>query len=182
MNTKRIIWIVAAIVGGVACLLACAAGYLIYQVGSVSVQAKKSSAMVGNRAPDFTLISLDQEMVKLSDQLDKPVFLCFGATWCPDCKNESPLLQQLHEQHPEIKVIWVDSKEDSTKVKLFLKEEGLTFKTLLDQNGKVAQQYMVWAIPTVFVIDTDGLIKARFVETLTQKQIDDILVKLGIEP
>jgi thiol-disulfide isomerase/thioredoxin len=165
MKKKRWIWIIVGTAGAVACLFACAAGYVLYQLGSSYTQAARGAALVGNRGLP-----------------DGPVFLCFGTTWCPDCKKEAPLLQKLHEQHPEVTVLWIDSNEEPAKVEQFLVEEQLTFHTLLDQDGNVARQYMIWAVPTVFVVDAHGIIQARFVEQLTQEQIDATLSDLGIAP
>lgn len=181
MNNKKVLWIVIGITAGIFCLAACAVVFVLFQVGSFVSRSSQSVSLVGNAAPDFTLVSLDGETMRLSEMLDQPVFLCFGTTWCPDCKKEAPLLQELHEKHPDVNVIWVDSKEDSDVIAEFLSSEGLTFTTLVDPDGSVAQEYMVWAVPTTFVIDTDGIIKARFVERITQQQVDDTLSNLGGE-
>lgn len=182
MKKKHILWIVLSLAGGAACLFACAVGYILYQVGTTASNASKSAALIGNAAPDFALVSLDEKTVHLSQMLDRPVYLCFGTTWCPDCKKEAPLLQKFHEQHPEVRVLWIDSQEDPATVKQYMKQEGLTLPVVVDPDGRVAKDYMVWAVPTIYIIDTDGIIKARFVENLTQEDLDKTLSDLGIEP
>jgi peroxiredoxin len=182
MNKKRTIWIIAAVAGSLVCLCACVAGLVFYQYGLSISGRMKSAALVGNPAPDFNLSSVDQETVGLIELRDKPIFLCFGTTWCPDCKQEAPLLQQLHEQHPEVNVVWIDVEESLDEVKQFQEEEGLTFPMLLDLDGSVSQEYMIWGYPMVYVIDAEGIIQARFVERLTQERIDETMLQLGIEP
>lgn len=58
--------------------------------------------------------------------------MTIGATWCPDYKREAPLLQKLHEDHPEITIIMVDSKEEKSVVNEFVDAYGITYYVALD--------------------------------------------------
>ena len=56
---------------------------------SIAVQAGAASLAVGDKAPDFEVITLAGETFKLSDYAgEKPVYLKFWATWCSPCKRE----------------------------------------------------------------------------------------------
>ncbi len=48
----------------------------------------------------------------------------------------------------------------ATKVKIFMAELGLTFRALLDPKGEVVRAYRLRGIPTTFLIDRTGVIRA----------------------
>jgi thiol-disulfide isomerase/thioredoxin len=125
---------------------------------------------------------LSGETVRLSDFRGQPVLLTLGASWCVDCRREAPLLQALHERHPELVVLMVDSKEDLGTVQRYADEFGFTFPVVLDLDGAVAQTYRVLAIPTELLIDEKGIIRARLVEQVTEEKLAALLPKVGIEP
>lgn len=113
-------------------------------------------------APDFTLRTIDNKLVKLSDYRGKVVFLNFWATWCPPCRMELPSMEKLYEKlrnQPFI-IIGVNVDEaDPNGVKNFVKNMNLTFPVLLD-DGSVSKLYNINAIPTTIIIKKDGMIDA----------------------
>ena len=48
-------------------------------------------------APDFTVLNEQGEEVTLSSYFGKPIILNFWATWCPNCREEMPDFQDIHE-------------------------------------------------------------------------------------
>lgn len=140
------------------------------------------SLKAGDAAPDFELTALSGETVRLSQSRGKPVLLSFGATWCPDCRREAPLLQTLHQAHPELVVLAVDIEEDQAIVQQFVDEMGLTYPTLLDTDGKVKELYRVFAIPTEFFIDEEGIIRATIIEQVTPQSLEAYLPLIGVTP
>jgi len=140
-----------------------------------------TSLAVGDAAPDFELQALDGTTVRLSDLQGKPVLLTFGATWCPDCLAEAPLLEELHQKYPDLIVLAVDSKEGVDIVQNYVDEFGITHRILLDEDGSVSQLYQVFAIPTELFIDADGIIRAKLVEKVTPQMLEEKLPLIGID-
>ena len=140
-----------------------------------------TSLAVGEPAPDFELQALDGTSVCLSDFLGKPVLLTFGTTWCPDCRAEAPLLEELHQKYPELVVLAVDTKERIDAVRAYADELGITHRILLDLDGSVSQLYQVFAIPTELFIDADGVIRAKLVERVTPEILEDKLPLIGVD-
>lgn len=141
-----------------------------------------SSLKVGDSAPDFELISLEGESIRLSQFKGQPVLLSLSATWCPDCRLEVTLLQELHEEHPGLTVLMVDSREGPDVVRDFADEFGITYPILLDRNGEVMELYQVFAIPTNLFVDADGIIRAKLIEQVTAKLLAEKLPLIGVEP
>ena len=175
--------ILAAVFGGL-CLLACLG------VGTTALLApaiyqfslNQTSLKVGTLAPDFEADALNGEVIRLSQFRGEPVLLTFGTTWCPDCRLEAPVVQELHENYPELVVLLVDSNENADTVQEFVDEIGITHPVLLDSDGSISRLYQVFAIPTGLFIDSDGLIRAKVVERVTPDLLADKLPLIGIQP
>lgn len=180
MKNNKALWIsLAALVGGFICLFGCVALGLVGAAGFGLYQMKNPMAL-GTAAPDFELATLSGDTIQLSDFQGQPVVLSIGATWCPDCRREAPLLQNLHETYPEVVVISVDSREDSETVQAFADEFGLTFPIALDYDGDVLESYGVIAIPTLFFVDQQGLVQAQLVEQVSEEKLEESLTKIGV--
>jgi cytochrome c biogenesis protein CcmG, thiol:disulfide interchange protein DsbE len=165
------------------CLICClAAGAIALAFPSLyKTTLNATSLAVGGAAPDFELQTLEGTPVQLSDFQGQPVLLTFGATWCPDCRVETPLLVELSRKYPELVILSVDSKESADIVQNYADESGIPYPTLLDEDGSVGQLYDVFAIPTVLFIDADGIIRAKIIEKVTPEILEDKLPLIGID-
>lgn len=142
----------------------------------------RSSLAIGGSAPDFELSAPTGETIRLSQYRGQPIILSIGATWCPDCRVEVPLLEELHQAHPELIVLLIDSKESPDVIQGFADEFGITHPILLDRDGKGSDLYQVIAIPTDLFIDKDGIIRAKFIESVTPQLLAERLPLIGITP
>jgi len=99
--------------------------------------------------------------VQLSDYRGKRVIVNFWATWCPPCRAEIPDFQKLYEKKDvEILAVNLTETEESTEgVEEFVKEFGMTFPVVMDENSDVSNTYQVSAYPTSYMIDSNGRIQ-----------------------
>jgi peroxiredoxin len=184
-STKKTNWflIISASLAGL-CVLGClAVGALALLFPSIyQTYLQNSSLAVGDPAPDFELTALTGETVRLSQFRGQPVLLTFSASWCPDCRVEAPLLEDVHKAHPELVILLVDLKESPNAVQAFVDDFGMTHPVLLDRDGSVSEQYQVFAIPTELFIDEDGIIRAKIIERVTPELLAKYLPLIGIQP
>jgi cytochrome c biogenesis protein CcmG, thiol:disulfide interchange protein DsbE len=126
-------------------------------------EAMGMTKVAGKAAPDFTLPSIDGQQVSLQQYRGKVVFLNFWATWCIPCREEMPGLEQLHQKYQSegFVVLAIDLKESAEQVKTFFQKHGLSFPSLLDQQGSVFRDYLVAGMPTTYLIGRDGKLFAR---------------------
>jgi peroxiredoxin len=142
----------------------------------------KSGPVRGSTAPDFSLTTTKGELIQLSSLKGKPIVLNFWATWCKPCEYEMPLIQEIFESYSsELVVIGVNVSEEMADVQNYLDQHELTFPVLLDMNHKVSTLYRVSGIPVSFFIDSEGIIQAIQVGTLSENQIEHNLEQLGVD-
>jgi peroxiredoxin len=58
-------------------------------------------------------------------------------------------------------ILAVDLRERKEKINSFVKTNGYTFPVLLDSMGAVANTYGIRAIPTTYLLDSEGRIVGR---------------------
>ena len=134
-----------------------------------SGQAPDSQLRVGHAAPDFTAPDVRSRPIRLAHFRGKQaVLLNFWATWCVPCRLEMPTMEQAYREHKgrglEILAVSIDVGHlpvVAASVAQFMEELKLTFPALLDPEMEVARRYRVFGIPVSFLIDREGIIRAR---------------------
>jgi cytochrome c biogenesis protein CcmG, thiol:disulfide interchange protein DsbE len=114
-------------------------------------------------APDLDLPTLDGDgRGSLADYRGKVVVLNFWASWCPPCREESPLLERWHRRmvKRDGTVLGVDVLDVTSDAQDFIAKYKLTYPMLKDRDGNSLESYGVVQYPETFVIDRRGRIAA----------------------
>jgi peroxiredoxin len=123
----------------------------------------KIGTAVGNRAPDFSLSDLNNQKYHLKEVVGKNqvTLVNFWATWCGPCRAEIPELIRFYGRYSRQKValLALNLQEKPANVRKFAQNAGMDFPVLLDVAGKIAGAYKVYAIPTTWIIDRNGIIR-----------------------
>jgi peroxiredoxin len=145
-------------------------------VTSIDLGANAAGAapVVGAIPPDFTAMTWDGQTVSLSDYAGKPIWLTFGASWCPDCRTEAPDVEATYQAYKDqglvILAVFID--ESGADIGTYAQRAGLTFPIAVDQNETIAGTYRTLGIPTHFFIGTDGRIKDVRIGALPKTEMD----------
>ena len=128
-------------------------------------------------APDFSLTTLDNRTIRLSDLRGRPVLLNFWATWCPYCRAGMAAMQATHQRYgDQVTLLGVNVAEPADVVASFVPQYGITYPILLDHDGDTGNRlYRVQGFPTTLFITSDGVVSARHVGPLTEAAIDQYL-------
>jgi len=119
-------------------------------------------AQVGKKAPDFT-VSDGSSTIRLSNYHGKVVLLNFWASWCGPCIQETPALQQLHRDRPDLQIVGVSVDTDEGSYRRFLKRFGVDTPNVMDPEQKAAKLYHTDGWPETYIIDRNGIIRRKIV-------------------
>jgi len=119
-----------------------------------------------NKAPDFTLPTLEGTTITLSQIEGRPVVLVFWATWCPYCRIQLRYLEAAAKQQNEKSVMFlgVNVGETKSKIENFFGDYQPTMIVALDETRAVFNEYNSrfhnpGYMPITFFIDSQGVVK-----------------------
>jgi peroxiredoxin len=140
-----------------------------YVIGS----APANGLRPGDRAPDFTavrgdgstfmLTDLAGRPVRLADLRGKAVWVNFWASWCPPCQAETPVLRDTYAAFRDrgLEVVGISVQEtNAADVAAYANRYGLGYTVAADLSADIFHRYGVYALPTQYFIDPDGIIRA----------------------
>ena len=124
-----------------------------------------ASLSVGDMAPEFEAKKLDGTTFRLSDYRGKKaVLIDFWATWCGPCIDEIPMIKSIAETYRDqgLEVVGVSLDRDEQALRDFVKEENLSYVQVFEKEKSqtIAKSYGVWGIPSVFLVNKNGVINA----------------------
>lgn len=162
---------------------------LLLSAGASSAYAFRNISP-GDKAPDFTLPSLDGNEVSLASYDGKIVVLLLWATDTESKRERSAELlkaiESIVERHGKKGVTALSISVDTDgrdRVAAIVEQSGAAFPTLLDVDGHVYGSYGVFVLPTVGIIGKDGTLKKAFGYTSEMEKVieGEIQVLLGLK-
>lgn len=152
----------------------------ICSVTLLSGCTKDRSWKVGERAPEISVLDLEDRTVKLSDFKGKAVVLRFWATGCQACVAGMPVLDRSSRQYRDrgLAVLAVNMANPKALVETFAKGLKLSYPVLLDPALIAAKKYGVKSVPTTYFIDKKGIAVKAVVGDVTQEQFEKTVDEL----
>jgi peroxiredoxin/outer membrane lipoprotein-sorting protein len=155
--------------------------------GSQPPALPEQKNMTGEKAPSFSMPSLDGKQVSLSDYSGKPVLVLFWSAQSPMSMKALPSVQKASQDLKSrgISVVGVNMDANREAVEKAVKEAGVTFPVLLDY--KKAQQTATaysggrMGLPTTFVVGKDGKVVGSVAGARTASDFEAELDKLGVK-
>ncbi len=125
---------------------------------------------IGAKAPDFEGPDPNGKTLKMSDILKKSKVLVidFWASWCRPCRRENPyvvkIYKKYHDKGLNIIGVGLDKQGDKQKWLDAIKQDKLDWyhvSHLQYWQEPIARQYGVMSIPATFILDKNGIIRAK---------------------
>jgi peroxiredoxin len=119
------------------------------------------SGLIGHAAPDFQpAVQAGAQMGRISSLKGQVVLIDFFATWCGPCRAMMPHIEKMHRElgGKGLKVLGV-SAESAEIVAGAADKFHVTYTLASDESEGISQSYKVYALPTMVVIDRQGLVR-----------------------
>jgi thiol-disulfide isomerase/thioredoxin len=145
---------------------------------------------VDRALPNVRLPALAGDSLALTSLRGKVAVIDFWGTWCGPCVESMPKIQKLHETFGPrgVQVVGFGVEfqpktldEARQLVGAFMAKHALTFPTLIDLRGRVAEGLMFPAFPTTWVVDRSGRVRfqnagsSEVTGRILEEQIESLL-------
>ncbi|MFS0784701.1 thioredoxin-dependent thiol peroxidase [Bacillus sp. 1P06AnD] len=123
------------------------------------------TAIIGRKAPDFTLASTEGKQISLSDYEGKFVVLYFyPKDMTPGCTTEACDFRDRQAGFAESGAVVLGVSPDPiNRHDTFKEKHGLSFPLLSDEDHSVAEAYGVWKLKKNFGKEYMGIERSTFI-------------------
>ena len=140
-----------------------------------------TDAKTDTPAPAFTLERLDGPAVHFPEQYrGQVVAIRFWADWCPYCHAEMQALEPVYRQYRDrgLAILAVNVLQPLETVRPFVQKLEISYEVLLDPQGEVTGDYQIMGLPMTFIVDRQGVIRARIVGESTPEVFERAIATL----
>jgi thiol-disulfide isomerase/thioredoxin len=126
-------------------------------------------------APTFSLPALGHpgQRVSLAGYTGKPLVVNFFASWCPSCKQETPLLASFYRtEHGTVPLVGMDENDTEGKALSFVKASGVTYPLAWDPSIIAGNAYDVAAMPQTFFLNAKHHIVYHVIGQITTAELN----------
>ena len=134
-------------------------------------------------APRFHAKALSGEQFTNDSVKGKVVLFEFWTTWCPYCKNEESLVNDVTDEFSAkgLIVIAVDVGESKKVVQKYLKEHPRKCRIVLTEDTNLAAMYAATTYPIYVVVDRDGNVAGTQHGAGGERALWRMLARAGLE-
>jgi thiol-disulfide isomerase/thioredoxin len=114
-------------------------------------------------APAFSVPGLSPGAPALDSRnlAGRVTVLTFWASWCVPCRSELPrLVNDLSKRN--VALVGVDTNDSRSEAMRFLANRKLQFPSGFDDEGRVAEAFRLYGLPSTVVLTASGLVAAHY--------------------
>jgi cytochrome c biogenesis protein CcmG/thiol:disulfide interchange protein DsbE len=107
------------------------------------------------------LTDLDGNPVRLADLRGKVVWINFWASWCPPCQYETPTLRTMDQTYRDrgLAIVGIQVQQTVAAGREYAERYDLEYTIGADVTGRIFHAYRVFALPTQFFVDANGVLR-----------------------
>jgi thiol-disulfide isomerase/thioredoxin len=131
------------------------------------IRRMKDKNGLGKAIPDFSQGDISGHVISPRLYKNSVLLLDFWATWCPPCMAEMPNLMSLYNEFNQkgFAIISINLDTDRSRLDKFIKAFNPPWPIIFSGDGfddKIAKQYNVKDIPSVWLVDKTGTLRFLF--------------------
>lgn len=137
--------------------------------------------IIGEKPPVQDFSDEKGNKVSLSQFETEPLWIIFWASWCPDCRNQlsqAVEMQKIAEKYG-VKILLIDrlnpEKESIKAAQDEMKNLGISFDCIYDQDEYAYKQWGIKEIPTAVVLNKNGCVAGYTSNTISMGQAEAML-------
>ncbi len=140
--------------------------------------ADKSVPKIGETPPAISCNDVTGEYISLNRLKGNVVVIYFWSSTC--CGDRLKQLEPWFSlnKYKGLSILAVNVGGDENSVKLFARNNGLTFTMLTDEHGMISRQYGVIGFPTIFILDRNGVIRNKIVGDINAAYLFKLVSRL----
>lgn len=113
--------------------------------------------------PPFRLSTLDGGTVTQEQCRDRVCVLAIWATWCPPCREEVKIFNELTARFGgDVLVLGISVDEDHEELRRFLGEVRVDYRIALAEDGFLRSLGFTGSLPFTLVVGPEGRIRLRY--------------------
>ena len=134
-------------------------------------------------APNFNAKTTAGEKFTNDSLKGHVVLLQFWTTWCPYCRREQPIVDDLDKEFRDqgLVVLAVDVNESKKKVKQYLEQNPRACRIVLTEDTNLAAMYAANSFPIYVVINREGNIVATQHGAGGERALRSMLARAGLK-
>ncbi len=157
-----------------------AAGLLVW---STTLHLAEATAAPPRPLPALILPQMAGAPIDLGSTGGRPRMLNLWATWCPPCRREMPLLQEVARTTPGVDFLFVNQGEDRARIAAYLAQAGLNLPhVVLDSTSAVSRHFASRGLPATFFFDADGRMRHLHVGEVSREFLAGYLHDMAPAP
>ena len=155
---------------------------------------EKKCLKAGDKFRDFKLPDIEGKLIKTSNlRKNKVLLLEFTTSWCKNCLKElgeiQILAREIDKEKAQVLEVNVLTPLEQIRIELNEQKRKEEYAVLCDFDKKIANGFFVERTPTIFIVDTKGIIKfigneaswKELKEEIDKYVIKDELIKEEVE-
>lgn len=153
--------------------------YEIRQYGQKGKE-RQPNALIGKKAPDWTLQTADNQDISLSDLKGKVLMIQFTSVSCGPCKASIPFLKELSKEYKntDFDFVAIECTSKNTNVlKSYMSRNDFDYKFSLSTK-EVINAYSITSFPVFFILDENRKITNvlnGYAQEITDKEIRTLI-------
>jgi peroxiredoxin len=154
---------------------------------SSSISPAPATELIGSLRPDYTLGSSEGARVSAADFDGNVVLVNFWATWCQPCREEMPMLAELHSEFREsgFEVVGI-ALDEVDQARSFAAELGIDYPILVGSTDVMTVSALYGnrsgTLPYSVLLDREGIIRWAYLGELKEDELrQEISTLFGAE-